>query len=104
MSNKQKKKGYTFEAYIRDDLKKNGINVIRMGQAFQPDLVVDGFGTIELKVWANGLKGIYDILGNNKCAVVKWQSVKARGKKPLVVMEYDLFMPVLKGYLEGIKR
>lgn len=98
MSSPAKRKGYLFEAAIRDDLKGEGFNIQRLGQAYQPDFLIDGFGTGEAKCKKN-LKGIYDILGSKNFAVVKWQSPQARGKKPIVFMEYDLFKVLLRNLL-----
>lgn len=96
MANKNKIKGYIFEAFVRDDLRKAGLTVERMGQANQPDLIVDGFGVGEVKCWKQGIENVYRILGDKHFAVVRWQSPKARGKKPIVFMEYDLFKELLK--------
>lgn len=97
MTNKNKIKGYGFEHFVVEDLKKEGIKVIRAGQANQPDLIVDGFGVIECKCWAKGLKFAYNLLKDNAAVVVKWQSHKAVSKEPVVFIKYELFKELLSG-------
>jgi hypothetical protein len=101
MSSRQKRKGYKFEHLIMKDLQEAGIRVERAGQANQPDLVIDGFGVMECKCWAKGLKFAYDILGGNEAAVVKWQSNQARGKEPIVFLRYESFKELLGALLKG---
>lgn len=94
MSSKQKIKGYNFENWVKKDLLSAGFNVERAGQANQPDLILDGFGKIECKC-NKQMKGIYDILGDNHAAIIKWQSSKAKGKEPIVFLKYELFKKIL---------
>jgi hypothetical protein len=67
-----------------------------MGQANQADLIIDGFGLGEAKCWKQGLKTAYKILEGKQFAIIKWQSPKARGKEPIVFIEYDLFKILLR--------
>ena len=99
MTNKNKIKGYKFEAWLKKDLESENISVIRAGQANQPDLIVDGWGTIEAKC-KKSLKGIYDMLGDNQTLVVKWQSPKVVRKPPIAILPYELFKELLKSYLK----
>ena len=93
--NRSRIKGYKFENWCIKELRKAGLNVERLGQPNQPDLVVDGFGTAECKCYSKGLKSIYKYLGDNKALVVKWQSRSARGKEPLVIIRWDDFKELL---------
>lgn len=99
MPNNNKIKGYTLEAAIIKELREIGLKVERLGQANQADMIVDGFGTGEAKCKKN-LKSFYDILGKNHFAVVKWQSPKARGNKPIVLLPFSLFKLLLVEYIK----
>lgn len=89
-------KGYRFEHFVEQELIRNGIPAKRRGQANQEDIHIDGLGNLECKCWAKGLKTIYNLKGDNKFLAIKWQSKEAKGKKPLVCMELDVFIELLK--------
>ena len=100
MSSRQKIKGYKLEHFCVKDLRAAGLNCQRLGQAYQSDLMVDGFGLGECKVRASGLKSIYDWLGEeNDFLVIHWKSTKARGKEPLVVVRWSDFKQMLKSHI-----
>lgn len=100
MSSKQKVKGYKFENKIVKDLRSKGFKVQRLGQPNQPDILIHGFGTGECKCWAQGMKFAYSLIKDNEFAVIKWQSKTVKGKKPIVLLDYELFKELLTYYLK----
>lgn len=92
---KSKRKGYLLEHFCHTELKKLGLKVDRLAQANQPDLLINNKDTLECKCYAKGLKTIYKFLGKNKYLVIKWQSRKTKGKKPLVVLRWTDFKEFL---------
>ena len=99
MSSHSKIKGYRFEKAIKDDLKSCGLDIERLGQANQSDLVIDGFGTIECKCQKQGLAFAYKYLDDNEAVIIKWQSNEVKGKEPIVFIRYGVFKDLLKRYL-----
>lgn len=95
MPSKSKRKGYLFEDKIKKLFIRAGFKCERLGQANQPDLLLEGFGAIECKCYAKGLKTIYKFLEDNKALIVKWQSRKKRGKEPLAIIPFDTFLHLL---------
>ena len=98
MPSKSKRKGYLLEHFCVKELRELGFDVERLGQAHQADFVINDIGWVgECKVRSKGIKSIYDWLGDsNEMLVIKWQSRKARGKEPLVVLRWSDFKELLK--------
>jgi len=95
VSSKQKRKGWVFEDSIKKAFRQAGFKCDRLGQANQPDLLLDGFGFLELKCSKNRFGGIYRDLSDNAGLIIRRQSNKQRGNKPLVVIPLDTFIHLL---------
>jgi len=84
------KKGANFERKVKEIFEKAGYEVVRSAGSYsEADLMVKGIGTVQCKALKNfagyRLKGKADIL-----------VVKANYKQPLVVLELNLFLKLLK--------
>jgi len=95
MSNKFKNKGYGLENEVKKRFLKAGFKCERLGQPNQPDLLLDGFGTLESKCYKKGFKSLYRYLGDNAGLVIKQQSPKDRGWKTLMVMPLETFIHLM---------
>jgi len=97
MTSRQKAKGYRFEKFLETHLVENGIDARRRGQANQEDLYLTNLGTMEAKCWKQGIKTLYNLLGENRFLAIKWQSPQAKGKDVLVTMRLQDFISLVKG-------
>ena len=95
MSSKSKRKGYKFENEIKKRFIKAGFECDRLAQAYQPDLILKGFGKIECKCKKSEFGNLYKYLTGNMALVVKKQSPKEKGNKPLAIIPFDTFLHLL---------
>ena len=95
MPSRSKIKGYRFEDFIRKQFQKAGFKCDRLAQAYQPDLLLKGFGKIECKCLKSEFGNLYKYLTGNMALVVKKQSPKEKGNKPLAIIPFDTFLHLL---------
>jgi hypothetical protein len=92
---KSKQKGNRGELTAKKLLEDAGHTVIRGKQKDEQDLILDGFGRLEVKFGKHVPKKLYDWLSSSDGLLIKRASLEER-KPWLVVLPIDTFLYLLR--------